>query len=162
MKKLALVLVLIVIFGGIFLFWDEIVNIAYFTRELFFGLPEVEKEMTTLVEEAEKQVITPEPLRALQEAPPEAPQSFLTQAGIINWTNLQREKHGLMPLGESQQLNVSSLLKAEDIIEGQYFEHISPSGQGVKDLVELIGYEFIVPNNISRAAGNQLFQVGHG
>jgi len=139
MKKLISLLILIVFFGGTFLFWGEIVDTADFFKELFWGLPEVEKETTSLVEEVEKQILAPEPLRALQEAPV----SLLTQAGVIQWTNVQREERGLAPLRESKDLNAAALLKAKDILAGQYFEHISPSGEGVKDLVELVGYEFI-------------------
>ena len=129
MKKLALFLGLIIIFA----------SFLFFRGSLFFRLPEIREGFTDLIQEVEKQVAAPEPLRA----PQEAPQAFLTQAGAIKWTNIQREQRGLLPLQENPQLNTTALIKAQDMLSGQYFEHVSFSGEGVGDLANTVGYEFI-------------------
>lgn len=136
MRKFILLVILAIIFGVIF-FWSEILD---FYSKLTLNLPQQwAEEKIALIEEVEKQVATPPPLRAEKEAPA----SFLTQVGIIQWTNSQREKEGLPPLKESSRLNTSAVRKAEDMLAKQYFEHISPSGEEIDDLAEKVGYEFI-------------------
>lgn len=136
-KILVLVLVIFLGLGAIFFFWGDFSN---FYQKLPLKSPEIEKEIGDfLIKEAEKQVSTPPPLRAKEEVP----ESYLTRAGVIQWTNIQRAKYGLPPLVENARLNVSAELKVQDMFEEQYFSHFSPSGEGVKDLVEIVGYEFI-------------------
>jgi len=135
MKKAILFLILIIIFGGFF-FWQELLD---FYSKLFLKLPQEIQERIALIKEVEKQIAAPPPLRAKEEAP----EPFLTQAGVINWTNLQREKYGLAPLKESAELNASALMKAKDMFAKQYFSHLSPSGEGVAELAEKAGYQFI-------------------
>jgi uncharacterized protein YkwD len=136
-KILFLVFALGLIGGLIFLFWDEFLS---FYLKLPLKSPGIEKGISDfLTKEIEKQVSTPPPLRAEKEAP----ESYLTRAGIIQWTNAQRAKYGLQPLKENPRLNVSAELKVQDMFEKQYFAHLSPSGEGVKDLVEIAGYEYI-------------------
>ncbi|MCP6719303.1 MAG: CAP domain-containing protein [Patescibacteria group bacterium] len=129
-------LILTIILGSTFLFWD---NILDFYSLLSLQLPKVEKE-TILIEETEKQVFTPPPLRAKEEVP----ESFLTQAGIIKWTNIQRQEYGLLSLKEDTKLNTAAEVKAQDMFSKQYFTHVSPLGVGVGDLVESAGYEFLI------------------
>lgn len=133
MKKLALFLMLILIFGGFLFFRGGV------AEKMFFRLPEVREEITGLIQEIEKQVMAPEPLIATKDSP----RSFLTQAGVVQQTNARREEHGLPALQESPGLNKTALMKAQDMLSGQYFEHISPSGEGVGDLAKVVGYEFI-------------------
>jgi len=136
MKKLILFLILIIIFGGIF-FWSEILD---FYLKLTLRLPQqLIEERVALIQEVEKQIATPPPLRAIEEAP----EPFLTQAGVIKWTNLQREKYGLSSLKESPELNASAAIKAQDMLAKQYVSHLSPLGEGVADLVKRVGYQFI-------------------
>ena len=59
-------------------------------------------------------------------------------------TNIKRINNGLSPLSRSDKLSASAAKKVKDMFEKQYFEHISPSGRGVKDLAQEAGYEFIV------------------
>lgn len=132
-----LILILVIILIGIFFFWN---NILDFHSGLSLKLPQIEKGATGFfVEEAEKLISLPPPLRAKEENP----EAFLTPAGVIQWTNIQREKYGLPPLKENLRLNVSAEAKIYDMFENQYFSHDSPSGAGVGDLVANVGYEFI-------------------
>jgi uncharacterized protein YkwD len=135
-KLLLLVFVLVLIGGLIFLFWNEFLS---FYSKITLKSPQFEKEISSLIKEAEKEISTPPPLRTEKEVP----ESYLTSAGIIQWTNFQREKYGLPPLKENLRLNLSAQLKVQDMFEKQYFAHLSPSGEGVKDLAEVVGYEFI-------------------
>jgi len=138
MRKIKILFVIfIIILGGVFFFWN---NLLDFYSELSLKLPQIEQGVTDfLIEEVEKQISIPPPLRAIEEAP----DSFLTRAGVIQWTNIQREEYGLPPLKENGELNISAELKVEDMFTKEYFSHYSPLGEGVGDLVESIGYEFI-------------------
>jgi len=135
MKKSILFLILIIIFGSVLFFWNDILDFYF---KLTLRLPQVE-ERVALIQEVEKQIVTPPPLKAVEEVP----KTFLTQAGIIQWTNIQREKYGLPPLKESPELDASAVMKAQDMLVKQYFGHLSPSGEGVADLVKIVGYQFI-------------------
>lgn len=138
MRKIGILILILVIIGvGLFFFRDDISD---FYSELSLKLPQIEEGVTGFfVEEAERQISLPPPLKTEEENP----EAFLTQAGVIRWTNFQREKYGLPPLRENFRLNVSAEAKAQDMFENQYFSHYSPSGSGVGDLVENVGYEFI-------------------
>jgi len=149
MRKFILFIILAIIFGGFF-FWSEILD---FYSKLILRLPQVEERVAliqevekvekrvVLIQEVERQIVTPPPLRAVEEAP--EPTQVLTQAGVIKWTNFQREKYGLPPLKESPELNASAVMKAQNMLAKQYFGHLSPSGEGVADLVKIVGYQFI-------------------
>jgi len=86
MKRIAVLLIIFaIVLAGIFLFWN---NLADFYFKIFVRLPQIEKELGNFfIEKIEKQIATPPPLRAVKEAP----ESFLTKAGVIELTNVQRE-----------------------------------------------------------------------
>lgn len=138
MKKIQiLILILAVVSLGIFLFRSSILD---FYSGLSVNLPEIKKRTADfLTEKIEKQVLTPPPLRAKEEVP----KSYLTRAGVIQWTNSQREKYGLPSLKENPRLDVSAELKVQDMFKKQYFAHISPSGEGISNLAGIVGYEFV-------------------
>ncbi|MCC6323248.1 hypothetical protein IT400_00465 [Candidatus Nomurabacteria bacterium] len=69
---------------------------------------------------------------------------YLTDAGIISETNNERAKGNLTRLTENPKLNLSAQKKVEDMFAKQYFEHVSPSGVGVSDLGQQVGYEYII------------------
>lgn len=120
---------------SLYLFPGEISEISFIKIETPIG-----RQIVGLDQESEKQISTPPPLRVPSK---EASQSFLTEAGIIKWTNIQREKYGLPLLKENKKLNASAKEKEQDMFEKQYFAHYSPSGAGVEDLVKSAGYDFI-------------------
>lgn len=120
------------------------------TPRLYFNLSQIEQGRDSLVlKEAQKEISTPPPLR-LEERYSD---SFLEREGIIEWTNVYRQEHGLFPLKESKELNESAIIKASDMVSNQYFAHISPLGVGVGDVVESVGYDFIVVGE-NLAVGN--------
>ena len=52
----------------------------------------------------------------------------ITPAGLLAATNDQRAKDGLPGLRKSERLSQAAMLKANDIIQNQYWDHTSPSG----------------------------------
>ncbi len=68
----------------------------------------------------------------------------LTSQGIIEFTNRERVRNGKKPLTENGFLAKSAGAKVQDMFERQYFEHISPNGEGVDDVVTEAGYKYIV------------------
>lgn len=91
-------------------------------------------------EKLSENIIAPEPLRG----PLTSQDSFLTRSGIVEHTNAERTAEGLPALVESQKLSASAALKAQDILDKQYFEHVSPDGTGIGDLAGAVGYEYIL------------------
>lgn len=75
----------------------------------------------------------------------------LTTDAIIDATNNERIKAGLMPLRSNVALIASAKVKTDDMIARQYFEHDSPDGKQVWDLVVDEGYQYIiVGENLAR------------
>jgi len=133
-----LIALFVLVSGSALLFKNDIANLY---SRLLLRLPEIEKGFNNLVvQEIRKQVFTPPPLRSDSQEE----QSFLTRLGVIEFTNIERVKAGLSPLKGNAELNVSSGIKAQDLLDNQYFAHESPSGIGVADLAEEAGYEFIL------------------
>lgn len=131
-------LILLICLGAVFVFRDSVLNLY---SKFFERFPEAEKvAYDFLPERVKKESITPGPLYS----PEEDPDSFLTQSGIIQWTNIHREKNGLLALTENTRLNIAAETKIEDMFESQYFAHVSPSGEKAADLAESAAYEFIV------------------
>ena len=68
----------------------------------------------------------------------------LTTEGIFSDTNVERAKQSLPSLLRSPALNQSAQAKLNDMFSNQYFEHVSPSGSSVSDVVNGVGYKFLV------------------
>ena len=73
-----------------------------------------------------------------------ADSSSLTISGILAQTNKERAAKKLGTLKLNTNLNSSAQKKLEDMFANQYFEHVSPAGVDVTDLVRKAGYEYIV------------------
>ncbi len=71
-------------------------------------------------------------------------ETALTLEGIISATNTERINNGLPALTENQKLDTSALVKTKDMFARQYFEHMSPDGKSVSNLVTDAGYDYIV------------------
>ncbi len=68
----------------------------------------------------------------------------LSRNKLIELTNLERENKNLKPLKTDQNLNNIAYQKAKDILDREYFAHISPTGEGAADLAERYGYEYLL------------------
>lgn len=106
------------------------------------GFPEVKTVTWRIAKLAEKEISVPPPLQLSGEEKGEN-EAILNSQEVLEWTNKQREKYGLVPLKENAKLNTAAQVKIEDMFQNQYFSHYSPSGKGVSDLAEEAGYEFL-------------------
>ncbi len=100
-------------------------------------------KLTTLA----KSIATPGALRATSNSNlvQDANRVKLSIKGVISFTNENRLANGnLPPLRENTKLNLSAQKKLDDMFAKQYFEHVSPSGVGVSDLGERVGYSYII------------------
>ncbi len=119
----------------------------------FFGkLPKVSNVLNAdnILSELKRDIFTPDPLRSSENHP----SSFLTRAGTIAQTNIQRKLNGNLPaLTEDRKLNLAAEAKVKDMFAKQYFEHISPEGVGPADLATQYGYAYIISGE-NLALGN--------
>ena len=133
-KRILRILVLAALVGGV---W-------WYIQSRQPGAPSLEQlaqRAGTAIQQAEQTVSTPPPLRATHQSPT----ASLTQAGVLKWTNIQRQENGnLAPLSLNAQLDAAAEAKMKDLFAKQYFEHISPTGVGPSDLAKQAGYDYIV------------------
>ncbi len=99
----------------------------------------ISSDLKAKIENVEKKISTPPPLRVTREAP----RSFLTVSGTIEETNRVRQENGLPPLSQNSALDASAAAKINDMFARQYFAHTSPSGVGAGDLAERAGYQYL-------------------
>lgn len=113
-------------------------------------IPKIEESFTNGLKNVEKAIHNPPPLIGKEDAP----DSFLTKAGVLLWTNIQRDETESLPaLFQNGKLDAIAMERLEDMFKKQYFDHISPEGLAASDIAEDIGYEFIsIGENI--ALGN--------
>jgi uncharacterized protein YkwD len=78
------------------------------------------------------------------QASPANASSILSIENIIDATNNERVKAGLLPLKTNDKLEASAKIKVDDMITHQYFEHTSPAGKTVADLGNQVGYNYVV------------------
>jgi uncharacterized protein YkwD len=73
----------------------------------------------------------------------------LTREAIITLTNNARAQNGLPSLKENQLLNIIAEARAKDMLEKQYFAHVSPAGQQASDMAQSVGYRYkVIGENI--------------
>lgn len=73
----------------------------------------------------------------------------LTREAIITLTNNARALNGLPLLKENQLLNSIAQSRAQDMLDKQYFAHVSPTGQQASDIAQDVGYHYkIIAENI--------------
>lgn len=70
--------------------------------------------------------------------------SRLSINGIVAQTNKERSAKQFPTLRLNAALNRSAEQKLQDMFTNQYFQHVSPTGVNVSDLVRKSGYEYIV------------------
>lgn len=67
----------------------------------------------------------------------------LNQKDILDIVNSERVSAGLAPLGFNIRLSAMAEGKAVDMINKQYFAHVSPTGVSIADLAKIYRYEYI-------------------
>jgi uncharacterized protein YkwD len=77
-------------------------------------------------------------------------QEILSREVIVGLTNSIRAANGLAALSENRLLTTIAEERAKDMLEKQYFDHISPVGEQASDLAQKIGYKYkIIAENIA-------------
>jgi hypothetical protein len=66
----------------------------------------------------------------------------LTKTSLVDMTNVSREQSGFQSLKENPVLNQAAYLKAQDMIEKDYFAHYSPEGVSPWHWLEEAGYDY--------------------
>lgn len=85
---------------------------------------------------------SPEPL--VREENNNSSAGFLTKGGIVRETNKKREKNGVASLLGNVVLEEIAQRKLDNMFEKEYFAHTSPSGVGVDNIAEEMGYDFLL------------------
>lgn len=134
-KKILILGLILAIFSGGILFFRLFPQLEFL--EVGIAPPEIVK-----LAEKKAEVFSPSPLLFAERE--EVPLAVLTQQGVIEETNIQRQSFGPPVFRENPKLNAMALAKAEDMFQNQYFSHDSPSGEGVGDLAKDFGYDFLV------------------
>lgn len=79
--------------------------------------------------------------------------SFLTVAGVLNNTNIERKNNNIQSLVGNNLLDQIAIERMNDMFQKNYFEHVSPSGDSASTVADEVGYEYIsIGENI--ALGN--------
>lgn len=139
MKPIKAIIFILTVGGiaaGLFYFKEKLSHYP----NIFLDSSLIEKKISGLIQQVEKQIFIPVPLIAEKDVP----EAFLTQNGVILLVNEERAREGLPALKESQLLDQSAENKAEDMFLNQYFTHDSLDGRGVGDLAEEVGYDYLV------------------
>ena len=69
---------------------------------------------------------------------------------IVSLTNSERALNGLTTLSENQLLDSVAEQRARDMLEKQYFAHVSPTGEQASDLAQRAGYRYeIIAENLA-------------
>jgi len=87
---------------------------------------------------------TPGALRLMNLISPKE-EVYLSKDKVIEITNnYRRENKNLIALKENAKLKLSAEKKMQDMFTNQYFEHISPTGEGIEKLVQGVSYKYIL------------------
>ncbi len=109
---------------------------AFFIHQRFFT------EKFPLLKNISEQISNPGPLRANQNSDKVA--NNLADDEIIKWTNYYRSGSDLAELSKNAELAKSASIKANDMLNKGYFEHIDPNGDGISVVVTEQGYKYSV------------------
>ena len=135
-KTRTILLIIALLLGAGYYFRD---TLKVYYNGLIDKFPVLGEKVSQVAEQLEKEISTPLPLRVSRESS----SAVLTETGVISETNKQRSTQSLPPLERNLNLEVAALLKARDMLAGQYFEHVSPSGVTVSDLADQVSYDFL-------------------
>lgn len=73
------------------------------------------------------------------------PGEDLTVRGIVGWTNVERNQNGgLAPLEGDAGLDAVAEARALDMVERQYFAHVSDEGNSAESVAQEKGYGYVV------------------
>ena len=80
-------------------------------------------------------------------------QEVLSKEAVVSLTNNARAQNGLAALSENQLLDTIAAERAKDMLDKQYFAHISPTGEQASDVAQRVGYHYkIIAENLASGA----------
>ena len=62
---------------------------------------------------------------------------------VFTWTNINRGEYGFPPFLLNETLSVAAEIKVDDMFSKEYFEHVSPDGIDIDDIMEQAKYTYI-------------------
>jgi len=138
MKKIIIIISLILLIGVGYYFRTELIT---FYDGLTGQSERLNKiSLDSIVSLAENKLQLPPPLRFNGSVVG----SNLTRAGIIIQTNRARQQDTLKSLVEETKLDQAASVKAQEMFKLQYFDHISPNGDGPAELAKRVDYGYIM------------------
>lgn len=87
----------------------------------------------------DREIITPPPLFG----PRTGQLATLSADGVFRFTNEQRLQNGVAVLTRNATLDAAAQNKMKDLFARQYFDHVSPTGEGPADVVDGVHYSYI-------------------
>jgi uncharacterized protein YkwD len=137
MRKVIHITFALVLFGGGF--WAYRFHPEWFS-DARLKLPLIEQAAQSITADIKKQISLAPPLRGVLDGS----RYNLTRSGVIGFTNAARKNNGDLPaLKENPKLDQVAALRMQDMFKKQYFEHVSPSGEGAQEIADRIAYEYI-------------------
>jgi uncharacterized protein YkwD len=125
-----------------------ILALFVFRADLVRVLPILNSTKNAL-EEIAKDISNPGALRSKIESR----NAFLTEAGVLEFTNSERINAQLKTFTSNQKLSDIAERRLQDMFAKQYFEHVSPEGTSASTEADVVGYEYVsIGENI--ALGN--------
>lgn len=149
-----LILVIIVIGGLLFLAREDVKSV--YSKVLSYISTNVKNIDTSKIKDSivltkekilntDTSINTPGALKSENSLVYSASSVKMSVKEVIEVTNQSRSLNGkLPPLKENSKLNSSAQKKLDDMLNLQYFEHVSPSGVSVSDLAKGSSYEYII------------------
>jgi uncharacterized protein YkwD len=137
-KRIIGVIILILLVAGFF-YWRPYLETFYaLSKQKILDLGN--NPLASLADTARKEISAPPPLRSGEDSPG----AVLTRSGVIAFTNEERRNNGGTALKEDVRLDAAAEKKAQDILDKQYFEHVSAEGHGPDYFVSSAGYDYII------------------
>ena len=77
--------------------------------------------------------------------------SSITAEQVIDQTNQERKKDGLVPLTQNDRLTAAALSKAQHMFNNQYWAHVSPDGTEPWSFIKSANYSYVLAGeNLAR------------
>lgn len=132
---------------------DDIFRYSKEIARVVIGIPETLTEGTQLSDDVSdirnatiqtiEKVFTPrEPL--FVSGGGDIDDTHLTTSGVVIESNIERALNAQESLSSNPLLAQAAYNKAKDMLDNQYFAHVSPDGRGPSDVVDTVGYEYIL------------------
>ena len=138
-KNLGIAIVALLIAGSSVFFFLDTIELSL--RRFFTEFREPKSvEIREIVESLARDVFTPPPIRKANGGTV----TTLSPEKIREVTNRERTTNGLKPLAIETELDAAASEKLDDMIEKNYFAHVSPVETGVDGWVKGAGYRYIL------------------